>query len=231
MLNLCPTNPSLTKCDWAHSGPFEELAISPGEFVNPFENEPAHRVTRAYVSSIPAVVNGRSNWGIPRELAQFIFTPSLEDPDHTEVRVYPAVSFSPVEYSHEPCFAALIKPISWLPAIPGGLAPLPHAKLFQPPLEGSPYSTYDGLVPAPKWHLLDCNASRGRAKPFRYAGLVKPKEPEPGQGEDDQPPKRVIHKTGIADDVGFPAVEPYSIGIHWTDIELTLPQAVPLASL
>ena len=60
---------------------------------------------------------------------------------------------------------------------------------------------------------------------------MKPKEPEPGQGEDGQPAKRVIHKTGIADGVGFPDVEPYSIGLHWTEVELTLPQAVPLATL
>lgn len=40
-----------------HAGPFDELAVSPGEFTNPFER-PAHRITRSYVSSISAVVNG-----------------------------------------------------------------------------------------------------------------------------------------------------------------------------
>ncbi len=39
------------------AGPFDELAISPGEFTNPFEQE-CHRITRAYASSIAAVVNG-----------------------------------------------------------------------------------------------------------------------------------------------------------------------------
>ncbi len=42
------------------AGPFDELAISPGEFTNPFEQE-CHRVTRAYASSIAAVVNGTSS--------------------------------------------------------------------------------------------------------------------------------------------------------------------------
>ena len=39
-------------------GPFDELSISPGEFTNPF-TDPSHRVTRSYVSSLAAVVNGR----------------------------------------------------------------------------------------------------------------------------------------------------------------------------
>lgn len=39
-------------------GPFDELAICPGEFTNPFEGQ-SHRVTRAYVSSLSAVVNGK----------------------------------------------------------------------------------------------------------------------------------------------------------------------------
>ncbi|KAI0741563.1 hypothetical protein C8Q80DRAFT_1111000 [Daedaleopsis nitida] len=211
-------------------GPFDELAISPGEFTNPFESE-SHRVTRAYVSSLAAVVNGRSNWGLPRELAQFIFTPSLDRPDATEVRVYPATSFSPIEFAHDACFAALIKPVSWLPSLPASLKHFPQVKLFQPPLEASPHPAYDGLVAVPKWHVFDCSAYRGRAKPFRCEGLVKPREPEPGAGDDTQPAKRTIHKTGVADGVGFPDVEPYSLGVHWTDIEMTLPQAVPLAAL
>lgn len=174
---------------------------------------------------------GRSNWGLPRELAQFIFTPSLEHLDATEIRVYPAILFSPVEFSPDPCFAALIKPVSWLPTIPTSLMHFSQVKLFQPPLEGSPHRVYDGLVAAPQWHVMDCSAYKGRAKPFRWEGLIKPKEPEPGQGEDGKLAKRVIHKTGIADGVGFPDVEPYSIGVHWTQVELMLPQAVPLATL
>ncbi|RDX48224.1 hypothetical protein OH76DRAFT_1405139 [Lentinus brumalis] len=210
-------------------GPFDELAISPGEFTNPFEQE-CHRITRAYASSIAAVVNGRSNWGLPRELAQFTFTPSLDHPDATEVRVYPAISFSPVEFSSDPCFAALIKPVSWLPAIPASLAHFPHVKLFQPPLEGSPHAAYDGLVAAPKWHVLDCEDYRGRAKLFRCEGLLKPKQPELTSEEDGQR-RRIAHKIGFTDDIAFPDVAPYRLGIHWTEIEVTLPQAVPLATL
>ncbi|TBU44019.1 hypothetical protein BD309DRAFT_863230, partial [Dichomitus squalens] len=211
-------------------GPFDELAISPGEFTNPFEG-PTHRVTRAYVSSLSAVVNGRSNWGLPRELAQFVFTPSLDHSDAIEVRVYPAISFSPVSFAEDACFAALIKPVSWLPTIPASLAHFPQVKLFQPPLEASQDPAYDDLVAAPKWHALDASSYKGRAEIFRCEGLLTQKDVQPSIGPDETPGKRKIHKTGVADGTGFPDVEPYSIGLHWTEIELTLPQAVPLATL
>ncbi len=41
-------------------GPFDELAIAPGEFMNPYQ-KPSHRVTRAYVSTPEALVNGKVN--------------------------------------------------------------------------------------------------------------------------------------------------------------------------
>lgn len=135
-----------------------------------------------------------------------------------------------MEFSPNPCFAALIKPVSWLPAVPASLAHFPRVKLFQPPLEGSPHAVYDGLVAAPKWHVLECDNYKGRARPFRCEGLLKPKEPVTNSEEEPQH-RRIAHKIGFADGVAFPDVAPYRIGIHWTDIEITLPQAVPLATL
>ncbi|KAI0372713.1 hypothetical protein BV20DRAFT_1042476 [Pilatotrama ljubarskyi] len=208
-------------------GPFDELAIAPGEFANPYDRQ-SHRITRAYASSLKAVVNGRHNWGIPRELAEFAFTPSLEDPDSTEVRVYPATSFSPIEYASTPCFAALVKHISWLLAIPTSLAHYPQVKLCQPPLEASPEFPLDGLVGTTKWHLLDRSESRGRAKPFRHEGLLPPVEQAPNS---DLPADKKAARRRVADGVGFPDVHPYSIGVHWTELSMTLPQAVPLAAL
>ncbi|KAI0657992.1 hypothetical protein C8Q70DRAFT_253278 [Cubamyces menziesii] len=208
-------------------GSYDELSIAPGEFTNPFGQQ-SHRVTRAYVSSLEAVVNGRHNWGFPRELAEFVFTPSLEIPDACEVRVYPATAFSPIEYSSSPCFAALIKPISWLPAIPTSLSHFPRVKLCQPPLESSPEPSFDGLVRNTKWHMLDCSDAQGRAKPFRCEGLLPPLEEVPSPGLHPTPPSK---RKRLADGVGFPAVDAYSVGIHWINMSMTLPQAVPLATL
>ncbi|KAI1793548.1 hypothetical protein LXA43DRAFT_1001250 [Ganoderma leucocontextum] len=221
---------TLTRYTDSPIGPFDELSISPGEFTNPFE-DPSHRVTRAYVSSLPAVVNGRSNWGLPRELAQFIFTPSLDRPDAVEVRVFPAISFEPVSFAETACFAALIKPVSWLPSIPASLTHFLQVKLFQPPLEASSDPAQDGLVGTPKWHALDASAYKGRAKPFRCEGLLTQKDVQPSVGPEITPAKRKIHKMGVADGFGFPDVEPYSVGIYWPEVELTLPRAVPLATL
>ena len=141
------------------------------------------------------------------------------------------ISFSPVSFAETACFAALIKPVSWLPSIPASLAHFPQVKLFQPPLEASPNPAYDGLVAAPKWHALDTSSYKGRAEVFRCEGLLTQKDVQPSVGPDAPPEKRKIHKAGVADGTGFPDVEPYSIGVHWTEIELTLPQAVPLATL
>lgn len=176
---------------------------------------------------------GRSNWGLPRELAQFVFTPSLDDSDGTEVRVYPAISFTPVQFASEACFAALIKPISWLPSIPTSLTHFPHFKLYQPPLEASDDPAYDGLVAASKWHVLDCSAYKGRAKPFRCTGMLQPKDEGVSVNPESaaKPSRRKDNKLVYADGVAFPEVDPYSTGIHWTEIEITLPQAVPLAML
>ena len=174
---------------------------------------------------------GRSNWGLPRELAQFVFTPSLDRPGAIEVRVFPAVSFEPVSFTESACFAALIKPISWLPSIPAGLAHFPEVRLFQPPLEASSDPTHDGLVGTRRWHALDTSSFKGREKLFRCEGLLTQKDVQPTVGPEVTPTKRKIHKMDIADGFAFPDVEPYSMGIHWPEAEFTLPQAVPLATL
>lgn len=58
--------------DYAHSdvGPYHELLFIPGSF--PFEDGKRHlSISRIFVSSMDSVVNGRRNWGIPKDLAQF----------------------------------------------------------------------------------------------------------------------------------------------------------------
>ena len=58
--------------DYASSpaGPYRELLFIPGRFTLP-DGRKAWSVTRIYVSTWDSVVNGRRNWGIPKDLAEF----------------------------------------------------------------------------------------------------------------------------------------------------------------
>lgn len=58
--------------DYADSpaGPYRELLYIPGRVQFP-DGRRAWSVTRIYVSSWDSVVNGRSNWGIPKDRADF----------------------------------------------------------------------------------------------------------------------------------------------------------------
>lgn len=63
--------------DYAESpaGPYRELLYIPGRF-RTAEGVRAWSVTRIFVSTWDSVVNGRLNWGIPKDLAQFTRTPT-----------------------------------------------------------------------------------------------------------------------------------------------------------
>jgi hypothetical protein len=52
------------------AGPYRELLFMPGRFTLPGGRK-AWSVTRIYVSTWDSVVNGRRNWGIPKDLARF----------------------------------------------------------------------------------------------------------------------------------------------------------------
>ncbi|MGD9386888.1 MAG: acetoacetate decarboxylase family protein [Gammaproteobacteria bacterium] len=58
--------------DYAESpaGPYRELLYIPGRFTLP-DGRHAWSVTRIYVSTWESVVNGRRNWGIPKDRADF----------------------------------------------------------------------------------------------------------------------------------------------------------------
>lgn len=50
-------------------GPYRELLFIPGAFR--YGNRTCFTITKIFVSSMASVVNGRRNWGIPKELAHF----------------------------------------------------------------------------------------------------------------------------------------------------------------
>lgn len=53
----------------APCGPYQELLVAPATYMTDAGTYPS--ITRIFVSSYESVVNGRKNWGIPKDLAQF----------------------------------------------------------------------------------------------------------------------------------------------------------------
>lgn len=53
------------------AGPYQEFLFIPGKFK--FEEKKLDTITKIYVSTLTSVENGRKNWGIPKELANFEF--------------------------------------------------------------------------------------------------------------------------------------------------------------
>lgn len=60
--------------DYAKSdaGPYGEFLFIPGKFR--FNRKRLNNISKIYVSSMESVVNGRANWAIPKEQADFTFT-------------------------------------------------------------------------------------------------------------------------------------------------------------
>lgn len=53
----------------SNAGPYKELLFIPGKFY--FNNKKLDIISKIYVSTNESVYNGRQNWGIPKELADF----------------------------------------------------------------------------------------------------------------------------------------------------------------
>jgi len=53
------------------AGPYGELLLIPGKFKH--EGKKLNTISNIYVSTMASVINGRKNWGIPKELADFSF--------------------------------------------------------------------------------------------------------------------------------------------------------------
>lgn len=60
----------------SNCGPYGELLVIPGKYQ--YGHEKKHTISKIYVSSQASVDNGRTNWGIPKELAQFRFEPQSD---------------------------------------------------------------------------------------------------------------------------------------------------------
>ncbi len=61
----------------SNAGPYQELLFIPGSFR--FNGRKLQHISRIFVSTDESVVNGRRNWAIPKERANFIFRPLGKD--------------------------------------------------------------------------------------------------------------------------------------------------------
>jgi len=68
------------------AGPYRELLYIPGRFTLP-DGRRAWSVTRIYVSTWDSVVNGRLNWGIPKDHAEFSREADDRDGHSERIRV------------------------------------------------------------------------------------------------------------------------------------------------
>jgi Acetoacetate decarboxylase (ADC) len=60
----------------SNCGPYRELLVIPAAFA--IDGQKCATITRIYVSSHESVVNGRRNWGLPKERADFALVRALD---------------------------------------------------------------------------------------------------------------------------------------------------------
>ncbi|KAF8714642.1 hypothetical protein RHS03_00282, partial [Rhizoctonia solani] len=145
----------------------------------------------------------RNSGNIPKHLARFEFTPETpSDPlSPTVISVYPSLSDSPTpDFSPDPIFRTRVVPSRYLPRFPLNLSHIPRAildaRLIQPPLTDP--------VGTEKW----CMVNPG------YAGQAQVIYPEPG-----------LERGRYGDGIGFPDLQPMSIGLWWPKVEIQFPLA------
>ena len=69
----------------SNAGPYGELLFIPGKFR--FGGKRLDTISKIYVSTMESVANGRANWGIPKEKADFSFKETDEDTEKATVTV------------------------------------------------------------------------------------------------------------------------------------------------
>lgn len=64
----------LVNYEFSTAGPYQEFLFIPGKYK--FKNKKLDTISKIYVSTDESVFNGRKNWGIPKEKANFVFEKS-----------------------------------------------------------------------------------------------------------------------------------------------------------
>jgi len=196
-------------------GPYDELIYIAGKFSLPDEDGKTkiagNRITRIYVSTKESTANGRRNWNIPKEVADFKYT---HKPDGSWDLAVSVTSTSSSE-STKPFFHISTHPIPILGSL---RIPISYGilgsfmRILQPPVPkgppGSPPEVVgsdtnaDGSTKEAKWASL-VPMTKGKM----YLATYRPQISLAGQEEGEK--GRMV----IADGVHFPAVVPWSVAI------------------
>lgn len=99
--------------DYAESdaGPYHELLYIPGSFQ--FSDARRLSISKIYVSSWSSVVNGRRNWGIPKERCDFFVNYGADNVDRLRLIAEDGTVFASLELEHR--FLRLPLPGHWAP--------------------------------------------------------------------------------------------------------------------
>ncbi|OKL60604.1 hypothetical protein UA08_04049 [Talaromyces atroroseus] len=196
-------------------GPYDELIVSPGFFVNPHTGKRYARITNIYVSTDASVWNGRRNWNIQKHRARFIWEPVGGKGDQLLKMYHPEDCTKPLN-PKIPFFTAILKRSS-LPSVP--LPRISIASLVQPPLAAPRYPS--GVASAV---IATDDPENGRENPWL---LTKPMY----KGSwglayishlDETDDARL---EGYGDGVGFPQMKIVPIGAYFEGtIEFGLPE-------
>jgi len=113
-------------------GPYQELLFIPGLFR--FGQTTSFSISKIYVSTQDSVINGRTNWGIPKEQADFRFGTGPSGQQEISIRRDGQLFFS-------------VQAKAWGPRIPITTSLLPGFRVAQEPLP--PAKTGQLLLTAP----------------------------------------------------------------------------------
>ncbi|KAH8836016.1 hypothetical protein DL96DRAFT_1455222, partial [Flagelloscypha sp. PMI_526] len=172
----------------------DELIYLPGKFKNP-DGTFGNRIGRIYVSSKASVINGRRNWNIPKQLADFKIEKQQDDSWKIEV-AHPG--------SSTPFFKASMKPIPVLSLVRVPSSTSWFGSFFALSCPPIPKGEDPLEVGTDKWATLT-PLLKGKASLVRFIpGLPSGKS---GDGK------------------GYPNVSPYGVGVALEEVVIDFPVA------
>ncbi|TCD60368.1 hypothetical protein EIP91_010259 [Steccherinum ochraceum] len=180
-------------------GPYDELIWVPGKFDVPVGGPVASRITRIYVSTKESIYNGRRNWNIAKAQAHFDFTPNPKAKKNG--LPYSKISVASPSDPEHPFFVAEITPsMTTSTSLPFSTLYVPLSMyMAHPPLPQSPNWRETGQVGTDSWLALT-PVMKGKAGVFWAQGGLESRR--------------------YGDDVGFPDIKLWSLGMWLKDFEL-----------
>lgn len=143
--------------DYQHSdaGPYQELLFTPGQFqVN---GRRFYSITKIYVSTWESVVNGRRNWGIPKEFADFALTAPRPGVERVQVSLAGQV-FAAFEFQTH----------GWSLPVTTSLVPSALRTLIEP-LDGKTYFT----APSGRGQIRRARLEKAEVQPAFFPNIAQ----------------------------------------------------------